>query len=92
MVWADNSISDTVEQKLEFGIILLLALDEVVAAQVSVCHARWHAAIVLQTDGLDTMEGLQVNFMHRSLRFHKDKAKPETTMVKERLIVFSDIH
>ncbi len=36
---------------------------------MSVGHAGWDTAVVLQTDGLDEMEGLKVDFMHRGLRF-----------------------
>lgn len=45
-------------------------------------HADGHTAVVLQADGFDSVEGLQVNLMHRRFRFEEDEAKPKTTKFK----------
>lgn len=61
---------------------LALALNEVEAAQMCVGHVDWYAAVVLQADGLDTVEGLQVNFVYRRFIFEEDKGKPKSTKIK----------
>lgn len=61
---------------------LALALDEVEAAQMCVGHAEWDAAVVLQADGLDAVEGLQVNLVYRRFIFEEDKGKPKSTKFK----------
>lgn len=71
-------------------VALALALDEVEAAQMCVGHAEWYAAVVLQADGLDAVEGLQVNLVYRRFIFEEDEGKPKSTKFKERLIAFLD--
>lgn len=45
-------------------------------------HAEWYAAVVLQADGLDAVEGLQVNLVYRRFIFEEDKGEPEATKLK----------
>lgn len=54
----------------------VLAVDEVQAAQVCVGHAGWYAAVVLQADGLDAVQGLQVNLVDSGFIFEEYKGKP----------------
>lgn len=64
---------------------LALALDEVEAAQMCVGHADWYTAVVLQADGLDAVEGLQVDLVHRGFIFEEDEGEPESTKFKEKV-------
>lgn len=61
---------------------LALALDEVEAAQMCVRHADWYAAVVLQADGLDAVEGLQVDLVYRRFVLEEDEGKPKSTKFK----------
>ena len=61
---------------------LALALNEVEATQMCVGHTDWYAAVVLEADGLDTVEGLQVNLVYRGFIFEEDKGKPKSTKFK----------
>lgn len=48
-------------------------------------HADWYTAVVLQADGLDAVEGLQVDLVHRRFIFEEDEGKPESTKFKEKV-------
>lgn len=54
------------------------ALDEVEPAQMGVGHADRYAAVVLQADGLDAVEGLQVNLVYSRFIFEEDEGKPKS--------------
>lgn len=69
--------------------VLALALDEVKTTQMGIRHADWYAAVVLQADGLDTVEGLQVDLVYGRFIFEEDKGKPKWTKFKEKVNILS---
>lgn len=61
---------------------LALTLDKVEAAEMGVSHGDGNAAVVLQANGFDSVEGLQVDLVHSGLIFEEDKGKPKRTELK----------
>lgn len=80
-VGTDDGVGHAVDEELGRGLqgALALALHKVEAAEVRVGHADRHAAVVLQADGLDAVQGLQVDLVYRRLVFEEDKGEPEST-------------
>lgn len=90
-VRTNDGVRHAVDEKLGRGLqaALALALDEVEAAEVRVGHADRYAAVVLQADGLDSVEGLQVDLVHRRFIFEEDEGKPKSTKFKGKVNSFS---
>lgn len=85
-VRAQHRVCDAVNEQLWAGggRGVLSALHEEVAAQVGVCHGLRRAAMVLQADGLEGHQSLQVNFVDGRVRFVEDEAKPGRRAVEVR--------
>lgn len=64
---------------------LALTPDKVEATQVGVGHADGYAAVVFQADGLDAVEGLQVDLVYSRFVVEEDKGEPRSTKVKVKL-------
>lgn len=77
-VGADDGVGHAVDEELGRSLQAAPALapHKVEAAQVGVGHADWDAAVVLQADGLDAVEGLQVDLVHSRLVFEEDEGEP----------------
>ncbi len=86
-VGTNHCVRHAVDKELGWGLLvaLALALDEVEATQMCVGHADWYAAVVLQADGLDTVESLQVNLVYRGFIFEEYKGKPKSTKIREKV-------
>lgn len=85
-VRAQHRVCDAVNEQLWAGggRGVLLALHEEVATQVGVRHGLRHAAMALQTDGLEGHQGLQVNFVDGRVRLVEDEAEPGRRAVEVR--------